>query len=651
MTNAFAHEFLDDYFAESEEHLALLRGRLLSFEERGGESLSPPDLKAMHRSLHTLKGLAGMVGFEEVEAVAHALEDALQHEPEGVLSRKGVVALFFHGVQLLDHALAARREGSGAVDVVQFLGEVAALGARSTAVDLVPAALPTVATEIVSLRFQPTPELVARGMGVEWVKERLQRAGVIRAVVPMVPPGGGSVVFDFEVEVAPGWELDRELAIEAISWTPQRAPSAAAGDDAATGERAAGFGAATVSNLVRVDLARLDDLMRLVGELVVSRSRLEDALGELDPRSAGAAGHALRETTEVMERQLRSLREGIMRVRLVPVGDVFERLRFAVRDLARESGKDVVVDVEGAETEVDRLVVDRMMEPLLHLVRNAVSHGIETSAERQAAGKPRRGRVALRASASGDRIRIEVEDDGAGVDRDAVRARARTAGLDDGGALDDARLLDLLCAAGFSTRAEADRASGRGVGMDVVRSTVRALNGELSLATEPGRGSRFTVDLPLTLMIVDALLVRVGGQTMAVPQPVLREVLKVEGDAATRMGDGEIIPYRGGVLPLVRLTRVFGLPPERDEGSSFHVLVVGDDGDRIGLAVEGLAGLREIVVHPIDDPLVATLGVGGATELTDGRLGLILDAAALTRDLRGRKGAGRPAREALPGTA
>jgi two-component system, chemotaxis family, sensor kinase CheA len=187
--------------------------------------------------------------------------------------------------------------------------------------------------------------------------------------------------------------------------------------------------------------------------------------------------------------------------------------------------------------------------------------------------------------------------------------------------------------------------------MDVVRSTVRALNGELTLATERGRGTRFTVDLPLTLMIVDALLVRVGGQTMAVPQPVLREVLKVEGNAATRMGDGEIIPYRGGVLPLVRLTRVFGLPPERDEASSFHVLVVGDDGDRIGLAVEGLAGLREIVVHPVDDPLVATLGVGGATELTDGRLGLILDAAALTRDLRGRKGAGRLTREALPGMA
>ena len=246
--------------------------------------------------------------------------------------------------------------------------------------------------------------------------------------------------------------------------------------------------------------------------------------------------------------------------------------------------------------------------------------------------------MALRASASGDRIRIEVEDDGGGVDAAAVLARAQAEGLvgESGGRLDDNRLLDLLCASGLSTRAEADRASGRGVGMEVVRSTVGALNGELSLSTELHRGTRFTVELPLTLMIVDALLVRVGGQTMAVPQPALREVLKVEGGTTTRLGDGEIIPYRGGVLPLVRLTQVFGLRPEHDESSAFHVLVVGEEGDRVGLAVEGLAGLREIVVHPIDDPLVATVGVGGATELTDGRLGLILDAAALTRGLRGR---------------
>jgi two-component system chemotaxis sensor kinase CheA len=382
---------------------------------------------------------------------------------------------------------------------------------------------------------------------------------------------------------------------------------------------------------------------------VVSRSRLDDLL-----RAAGSGGiapvrDALDETNAAMERQLRRLRQSVMRIRLVPIGEVFERLRFAARDAIRESGKQVTLAFEGQATEIDKLVVDRMLEPLLHLVRNAVGHGLERPDERLARGKPTDGRLTLRAAASGDRIVVEVVDDGAGIDADRVAARARERGvLAPGETLTPDRLLDVLCAPGFSTRDEADLTSGRGVGLDVVRTSVRALAGDLSLDSAPGRGTRFVITLPLTLMIVDALLVEIGGQQMAVPQPVLREVLQVEASAIVTFEGNEVIAYRGRMLPLVRLARLFGLP--RGTSPSQHVLVVGTESAPMGLLVDRLLGLREIVVHPVADPLVTVPGVSGATELGDGRVSLILDAAALLRMAQEQRGARPRGRAAAAGS-
>jgi two-component system chemotaxis sensor kinase CheA len=265
-----------------------------------------------------------------------------------------------------------------------------------------------------------------------------------------------------------------------------------------------------------------------------------------------------------------------------------------------------------------------------------VSHGIEPPEERRARGKPPEGRLTLRAAAAGDRIRIEVEDDGAGIDVERVAARAHARGLLAAGeTLSSDRLLDVLCAPGFSTRDEADMTSGRGVGMDVVRSAVRALSGELTLESTPGRGTRFAVDLPLTLMILDALLVEIGGQQMAVPQPALREILRVERTSIVPFENNDVIAYRGGVLPIVSLSRLFGLHDAR--GTDVYVLVVGSDAVPMGLTVDRLLGLREIVVQSVTDPLVSVPGVAGATELGDGRVSLILDAAALLREAEARR--------------
>jgi two-component system chemotaxis sensor kinase CheA len=330
-----------------------------------------------------------------------------------------------------------------------------------------------------------------------------------------------------------------------------------------------------------------------------------------------------------------------MRVRLVPVGEIFRRMPFVVRDLARESGKRVHLDLRGQGTEIDKFIIERMMDPVLHLVRNAVGHGIETPDERIAQGKPPDATVTLAAAAVGELVRIDIADDGRGIDVPRVLERARAMGLPlPTGTPDSAGLLSLMCAPGFSTSEQTDRISGRGVGMNVVKAAVEALSGSLSLETTPGAGSRFTIQLPLTLAIADALIARVGDETFAVPQVAVREVIEVNADDVRVLENQEIVPYRGTALPLLRLSRVFSMAHRG--GGRFHVFVIAAP-NATGIVVDRIVGQREIVVRRIADPLVKSEGISGATDLGDGRVVLILDPTALTRLVR--PGAADRARE------
>jgi two-component system chemotaxis sensor kinase CheA len=399
--------------------------------------------------------------------------------------------------------------------------------------------------------------------------------------------------------------------------------------------------AAGPAHVVRVDLTRLDDLMRMIGELVISRARLDDALARVERHVPAVEWRDVQENTQTIERQLRDLREGVMRVRLVPVGEILRRVPFVVRDLTRDSGKRVRLDLRGHDTEIDKFLIERMMDPVLHLVRNAVSHAIETADERVAAGKPPEGTLTLAASSLGDIVVLEVADDGRGIDEAAVVARARQIGLEvPDPPLDRARLLDLISAPGFSTREETDRASGRGVGMAVVMSTMAELNGRVTLSTTPGEGTRFVIELPLTLAITDALVAHVGDRTFAVPQGSVREVIELDPAALRRVERHELAPFRGGSLPILRLSDVFGVAPR--PGRALHAFVVGSGIDAVGVAVDRISGQREIVVRSMDDSLIKVDGVTGATDLGDGRAVLILDLPGLVR----RQGTGASARRA-----
>ena len=669
---AFFDQFIEDYFSECDEHLATTRRVLLALESSAAEALPAPPLHDLFRSLHTLKGLSGMVGDTAAEQVAHALEEMLRSvERDGArgMSNPGTLDALFAGVEAIERCVAAHRAGKPSPDVSALLDSLARRAGNRLADAASPAqktaSAPTgsVAKGVVyQFEFLPSAALTARGVGVDVVRARLRTLGTLLDAKPRVVPGG--VAFDFWVSVPPGQQPDESWTADEMRWS-----IAAHGQEAGTADEpplvsgepgrtdgtsgtaatAVGSGPAPSASVVRVDLGRLDDVMRLVGDLVVSRSRLDDFVRDEGTMDPSLLLDALTETNAAMERQLRRLREGVMRIRLVPVGEVFERLRFAARDAIRESGKQVRLVFHGQSTEIDKVVVDRMLEPLLHLVRNAVSHGIERPIDRTAAGKPAEGTLTLRATASGDRIRIVVEDDGAGIDVEAVARRARARGLlTDESPLTSERLLDVICAPGFSTRDEADRTSGRGVGMDVVRSAVRALAGELSVESVPGRGTCFEIELPLTLMIVDALLVDVGGQQMAVPQPALREIVQVEVSSIVGFENNDVVRYRDGALPIVHLSKLFAFPVSR--ATTCYLLVVGSEAAPMGLRVDRLIGLREIVVHPVADPLVAMPGVAGATDLGNGRVSLILDTAALLRLAEDQREARAAARVASDGT-
>ena len=650
---AFFDQFIEDYFSECDEHLASARRVLLALESASAGASPPPPLHDLHRSLHTLKGLSGMVGDASAERVAHALEDALrgtERAGAGSTSDPAFLDLLFAGVDAIERCVTAHRAGEPSPDLDALLGSLARAAGTPTEEPLAPTASWVSSSDeargvVYEFEFLPSAALTARGVGVDAVRARLRALGTLLDAKPRVVPGG--VAFDFRVAVPVGVKPDDHWSDDGLRWTVAGIGAdagAPADDDArsaidetsrADAIASAGYspfmaGGGASASVVRVDLGRLDDVMRLVGDLVTSRSRLDEVVRQASTMDPSALLDVLAEMNAAMERQLRQLREGVMRIRLVQVGEVFERLRFAARDAIRESGKQVRLVFHGQSTEIDKVVVDRMLEPLLHLVRNAVSHGIERPAARAAAGKPAEGTLSLRARASGDRIRIVVEDDGAGIDADAVARRARALGLlADDAPLTDEQLLDVLCAPGFSTRDEADRTSGRGVGMDVVRSAVRALSGQLSVESTPGRGTCFTIELPLSLMILDALLVDVGGQRMAVPQPALREVVQVDLASIVTFENNEVVRYRDGVLPIVHLARLFDFPVSSD--AKCYLLVVGSEAAPMGLRVDRLIGLREIVVHPVADPLVAMPGVAGATDLGNGQVSLILDTVALLR--------------------
>jgi two-component system chemotaxis sensor kinase CheA len=606
-------EFLDDYFIESEEHLASIRRHLLVLEGLVGRNCpfaeapeGPRIMGELLRALHSLKGLSAMAGVYEAEEIAHAMEDSLRAiEQSAAGPAESVMEALVGATSAIEQVVAARHEQRPTPGVQPILSRLATTETPG---------------KLWRCQFRPSAELFARGVHVNSIRSRLEGIGEILSATPHIGEGGG-ITFEFIVSgnvnesQLPGWQLDGLTVVpEASSVKLEKVHNV--------------MPAADAPSFVRVDMKRLDHLMTTVGNLVISRGRVDESLRRLATILPVSAWRELQEANLLLQRQLRDLREGVLHVRMVAVGQIFERMRFAVRGLDREGRKDILLEFTGRDTEIDKLLVERMMDPLLHMVRNAVSHGLESPEERFASGKSRESHLRLSASTEAETVVIELEDDGRGVDIEQVTKRAHAKGLiGPEETLDSFRVLQLLCSPGFSTCETADMESGRGVGMTVVKTTINSLGGTLAMETRQGKGTRFTIRLPLTLAIMQALIVYIDGQPFAVPRSAIAEVHRVETQTVTVRGKDEVIPWRDGFLPIVYLHRLFRMNWKSLE--SFHVIVSGSDSNAFGIVVDRIAGQREIVTRSVEDSLIRVPGIAGATELGDGRPVPILDVAAI----------------------
>lgn len=705
-----SQEFLQDYRSEVSDHLQSIGQNLLALEETLKPD-TPVNavlersvyLEELLRSFHTIKGLSSMMGLEQAAELSHAVESLLRLIVKAEVELDSLLIDHLLQAQTLQQALVNSLAEDASSDPV-LQAEMSALSkvlqshyslsdqprttsspdpalmeaAAQPPVSLasLPIPLPAVLADSLSeiernklissllagqrlglAIFTPDSEKSAKGLNVNEIRKRLQNRGELIKAAPLV--SGNAVRFAFLVALPAGYAPPQDDEVEWSFPTAEQPVGIQPAQPLAQAPAASQPGAyrqatrpriapSTSGTMVRIDLARLDELVQLVSELVVSNSHLKDLL----PRLKGAPSPALdslNQTVNRLDRTLRMLRQATMSTRMVPLSEVFNPMPLAVRDLARASGKEVHLDIEGENTQVDRLLVERLLEPLLHLVRNAITHGIETPEERQATGKPRVGRLRISGQAQGEWVRIEVEDDGRGVDLQAIADRARQMGLlGDEETITIAEALDFISTPGFTTRAEANLGAGRGMGMDVVARSVRALHGSMSLYTEPGICTRFALRLPLTLTILNAILVRCEGERFAIPQNAVDELIEIDQAQVVSMESGELYPYQQGAIALVRLADLFHLD-SRSPGSDRAVpgsqnsrllygLVSGEGESRLALVVDRLEGLKEVVVRTIPDPLVAQPGIAGATELGDGTLVLIVDLLALLDIFRqGRK--------------
>ena len=626
---------------------------LLALDDAQETGQASPDLiNSLFRAIHSFKGLAGMFGLRALADLAHKLEFLLDE------IRLGRVGMDRDTLNALADTLAslgrlvqqtgkgqALEDIAGALDSIdQLLASASSAAADPSLLSKVvidPAVL-QVLTEyeehrlLESIRERKNLYLVKALFtfaefenGIRSLTESLKQRGEIICTLPTAGAGGDGIGFTIMVGSTEGQDAVM-VAIGAANATLEKVQRADEGK--APEARAEMTTLKTVSNTVRVDIHKLDGLMSSVGELHIIKGEIARIAADLRGLQ-GFTGLAvnLSKAYKNLERRLNEIQEGILDVRMVPIGQIFSRLAQVVRKYAREAGKEIDLGIQGEETELDKLMVEDLADPLMHLIRNAIDHGIDPPDVRQRLGKPGHGRVLLTALPKGNHVVITVEDDGRGIDPHAILAKAREKGLveDEFDAERDRKeVLDLIFLPGFTTSETVTEISGRGVGMDVVKRNVSRLSGMIDIETEVGEGTRFVLTLPITLAIIRALIIEAGGRRFAVPLGSVLEILRVRPDRIETIETREVMAIRNETIPLLRLSTAFDLPAEKEEETLF-VILVGLAERRLGIVVNRLRGQQEIVIKPLGARLSDTPGIAGATELGDKVVVLVLDVESL----------------------
>ena len=649
-------QFHKTFFEESREGLDAMEAALLALDSG---STDHELVHTIFRAAHSIKGGAATFGFADVAAFTHVAESLLEEvRSERRVVDSGLIELLLRSVDCLRAMLDRSSLGQPVADaesealrveLVRLVsGEVAAPASAAA-----PAAAPVSGWAI---GFTAMPHLLQTGNDPLRLFRELQQLGrleVVRAFVTDSAPaqlaeldpsqchlgwelrlhgavarGDVDAVFDWldgdcELTVAP---LVDAAAAAAVPPTPDVPMPAATATPRPVRETAA---ASAEGSSIRVGIDKVDALINMMGELVITQSMLSDIGEKFELSQLGR----LRDGLVQLERTTRDLQESVMRIRMLPIASVFNRFPRLVHDLERKLDKRVRLELHGEHTELDKTVLEKIGDPLVHLVRNAIDHGLESPAQRKAAGKSETGTLKLNAYHEGGNIVVQISDDGAGLNHAAIVAKAQQRGLIAAGQeLSDAEVAELIFQPGFSTAAQATDLSGRGVGMDVVRRNVRDLGGSVGVRSVSGKGSTFTITLPLTLAIIDGLVTAVGSERYIVPLTSIVESLRLRADAVRKIaGGGEVFHFRDEYLPVMRLHRAFACSDAVTDIAHGIVVVIEEDGRRVGLLVDDLLGQQQAVVKSLEAHYRRVQGISGATILSDGSVALIVDVGGVVR--------------------
>jgi two-component system chemotaxis sensor kinase CheA len=682
----------EEFFSEAQEIIETLSRNLLALDNASKQGNTDPSLiNEAFRAVHTLKGLAGLFGATRLGALSHRLEDLLDALRLGRMTLAAdTLDVLFSAVDAYNKVLELEKAGvdEPLPEAEALLAKLERLGARvpeqssvTSEYEFEPGML-AVLTEYEEHRLKVNIEqrlslyrlrvqfdLATIDRALEQIKEKARLHGEI---ITYLPTGETTSADSIELDLLMASkdtlatligtlgadnvvieEIPRRRADAAAARASARAsvlamplPSAPVrGDSVPPPARESERGGPlekerslrSLTQTVRVDIRKLDHLMNIVGELAIVRGALSRTAERVRNDGLTKLAAELMRLHRNFDRRLSEMQDGILEVRMVPLGQVFERLARVVRQISRELHKEIRLVITGAETEIDKLIVEELSDPLMHMIRNAIDHGIESADKRAQVGKPAAGTIALNAYQKGNHVMIEVEDDGRGIDESALVERAVQLGKVERGEVHELareEILALIFLPGLSTRQSADDVSGRGVGMDIVKTNIGKLGGVIDVHSEPGIGTKMTITLPITLAIVSALIVRAEAHVFALPLASVSEALSLD-EASVRVLDGrEVVTLRGSTLPICRLARLLTLEraPE-SSGRQGFVVVIALGNRRLGLVVDHLFGQQDIVIKPLGRTLRGVRGFAGATELGDQRVGLVLDAAALIEEV------------------
>ncbi|HYI11751.1 MAG TPA: chemotaxis protein CheA [Thermoanaerobaculia bacterium] len=665
----------EEFTSEAEELLDTLSRDLVDFEAQG-KNVRPELVNKIFREVHSLKGLAGMLGFGDISELSHSLEDMLDRLRMGKVEiSKDLIDLLYDAVDSLNRLVIAINDPSlsGLVDMTSLTSRIHHIissqpqkkhedpFAELTLDDQTRKSLTEYEEHRLLENVRSGKHILSLEVTFDFsdFDERLRAlttsltdAGEVISTLPALPSGNvngiafrllyGSTLNDVAVQAIATEAAVSSLRKAAMPATRGPADTTVAHEAPEVEE----MSLRSLSQTVRVDISRLDHVMNIVGELIIEKTQLETLTravaqsgGQGGSQQARLTSHELGKISRNLDRKLNELQKSVIEIRMVPVGQIYSKLSRTVRKVARELNKEIELILRGEDTELDKMMVEELTDPLMHIIRNALDHGIEPPDERRAKGKNPVGRVTLNAYQQGNSVVLDVTDDGRGIDPERIRAVAVKRGLvGDREIVDQKRAHELMFTAGFSTAAEVSEISGRGVGLDVVKKNIQELKGTIDVITSIGEGTTFRVALPITLAIIQALIVDAGGEKFAIPLTAVEESLRIYSRDIRTVERKEVFTLRDFTLPLLRLSDAFGLEDHREQGpdTKWFIVVTRAGEKTVGLLVNSLVRQQEVVIKSIGERLKTIPGIAGATEIGESEIVLVVDVGSLIDHFGGR---------------